>query len=494
MSTKAREPIKKIALVTWDVDGLGENSGLATLTNHTIQLLNSYGLRPTVFVLRHSTGNKNLLNEVLRQRQGQVQGLHFVSLQGPQNVALHKNITLSYNLMNALLEVEQHWDLILYPDMFGIGYFTTLAKRLNLAFQGADLVMIAASPIPWVNEINRSAHLTPDNLADAVLEKHSMAWSDRLVLPTRYLLKWLRSNGYKIPKQTRISPLPFYQDPRAPSQEVPKKAKISEIVFFGRLESRKGLENFLLAIRDIRGLLKKKGVSVTLLGKPGFVRGIDASWVIDEFQRRYRIRLKILPNLNRKQSHRYCDRPEVAAVVASQGETFGYAALELSYLNCRLVCSDAEASKEVLRVSRRSVDLFDKDDPQDLSSKLKSILRSPTRRQTGGVQAYPESLNQRYLRTLLDPSAGARARTRSPGKTLKFTTVRLKSNSHVHLRDLIASLRPGWNLLCPEGFRAKGKFRLFESFLSKSHVVFFPWELRSKKASAEFVLPSWGDP
>ena len=82
------------------------------------------------------------------------------------------------------------------------------------------------------------------------MERVSVSAADIVVSPSQYLLNWMQQNGWELPEQTYVAPyvLPktVLSEDAAPHQ---KRKEIHEIVFFGRLEIRKGLKLFC----DARG-------------------------------------------------------------------------------------------------------------------------------------------------------------------------------------------------------------------------------------------------
>jgi hypothetical protein len=85
-------------------------------------------------------------------------------------------------------------------------------------------------------------------------------------------LREYESYGWALPEQTFHQPLLLMGPPKpdAPAENVP----IDELVFFGRLESRKGLWLFCEALDRIAN--KLRGRIVTFLGPVTYAYGISA--------------------------------------------------------------------------------------------------------------------------------------------------------------------------------------------------------------------------
>ena len=172
---------------------------------------------------------------------------------------------------------DRAFDVVHFNDCCGEGSLCLVAKRLGMAFQQSLLVVALHSPSRWVLDLN---HAAPDSLTVAAFnhaEHLSLACTDVLWSPSHYLLDWAAAHDFALPAQTVVQQyaIPSAQVGRsaAPAATPPAAAAgeprpTREIVFFGRLEERKGLRRFCAAIHRLRDEIAAAGVTVTFLGKP----------------------------------------------------------------------------------------------------------------------------------------------------------------------------------------------------------------------------------
>jgi glycosyltransferase involved in cell wall biosynthesis len=193
------------------------------------------------------------------------------------------------------------FDVVHFNDCCGEGVFALAAKRLGLAFHETLLVVALHSPSQWVLELNH----TPANLLLAAYnyaERLSVRSADVAWSPSRYMLEWVRKQGFILP---RTALLQQYVLPPRPAPVVVTHgatAPPKRIVFFGRLEERKGLRLFCNAIDALRGELGARETEVVFLGKPATVAGMDSLDYIASRSRRWRFPVKTLTTLGQPEA------------------------------------------------------------------------------------------------------------------------------------------------------------------------------------------------
>jgi glycosyltransferase involved in cell wall biosynthesis len=206
------------------------------------------------------------------------------------------------------------FDVIHFNDCMGEGSLSLAAKKLGLAFADSLLVVALHSPSRWVLELN---HALPTSIlfsAYHYAEHLSVACADLLWSPSRYLLDWIASRGFDLPEQTFIQQyvIPLPVAPVGKSGDV-----ISEIVFFGRLEERKGLRLFCNAIHLLRDELAQRNITVTFLGKPELCAGIPSLDYIDRRSANWQFPVRTLTDLGQPEALRYLLEGGRLAVMAS---------------------------------------------------------------------------------------------------------------------------------------------------------------------------------
>ncbi|MEL6434623.1 MAG: glycosyltransferase [Pseudomonadota bacterium] len=183
----------------------------------------------------------------------------------------------------------QNFDVIHFNDTMGEGVCSIVAKRMGIAFQDTLINLAIHSPTQWILHANRHAADWLGFACFTANERISIKYADVVWGPSLYLLDWLVEHNYDLPKQVinqqYVVPTKALFEPGVEKLHQPAPDELpsitpKEIVFFGRLEERKGIRLFVAALSRIAPLLKKRGISVVFMGKPSSVGGQMADeWI-----------------------------------------------------------------------------------------------------------------------------------------------------------------------------------------------------------------------
>src|SRR5581483_4801043 len=196
----------------------------------------------------------------------------------------------------------RHFDVIPFNDCCGEGSAALAAKRTGLAFRDSLLVVGLHSPSRWVFELNHTLPSSTTAAAFDFSERVSTAAADVLWSPSRYLLDWIADHGFALPDHTFVQQ---YVMPSAPRPAARTGNGIREIVFFGRLEERKGLRTFCNAIDSLQDDLARHNVTITFLGKPETCAGMPSLDYIAKRAKSWRAPLKTLTSLGQPDALAY---------------------------------------------------------------------------------------------------------------------------------------------------------------------------------------------
>ena len=170
-------------------------------------------------------------------------------------------------------ERESQFDVVHFPEWQGAGFFTTQAKKMGLCCSRLTLVVQTHSPSLWALEGNAAVVDDRGQLEADFLERRSAEQADVVISPSLYMLDWVTQHGWQLPPHSFYHPnaafVAVHVEPLVPRSIQPSCLPPQlELVFFGRLEKRKGLFLFIEALRHlaIAGLLGSE-LNVTLLGK-----------------------------------------------------------------------------------------------------------------------------------------------------------------------------------------------------------------------------------
>jgi glycosyltransferase involved in cell wall biosynthesis len=307
-----------VCLVTSELVGPFKNGGIGTANTGLAELLVSAGMRVTVLytgaVWTHVPIGS--WKEHYAERGIELHALSIAEtkhLAGP--VAAHSYVVpwLVHRYLTA-----SRFDVVHFNDCCGEGSLALAAKRLGLGFADTLLVVGLHSPSRWVIDANHTLAATPVLAAFDYAERLSVSSADVLWSPSRYLLDWAAERGFQLPEQTFVQQYAMPSGTGAP-REIghDERRPLKELVFFGRLEERKGLRVFCNAIHNLRDELASHGIAVTFLGKPERCAGMDSLEYIGRRAKSWTFPVKTITNFGQPQALAYLQRDGVLAVMPS---------------------------------------------------------------------------------------------------------------------------------------------------------------------------------
>jgi glycosyltransferase involved in cell wall biosynthesis len=271
------------------------------------------------------------------------------------------------------------FDIVQFNDCMGEGFYCLAMKRLGSAFAGTAMFVGLHSPSQWIFEINRTL---PDALllsAFNYAERLSVRAADMLWSPSQYLLDWSREHGFARPAATYLQKYVLPSVPlfgRTEGQEpAAKRERIlpSEIVFFGRLEERKGLRLFCQALGSIEPLLLERGVTVTFLGKPGTVGNRPALDFLEEEALGWRFSWRLCTGLGQQQAVDLLRSGGGLAVIASPADNSPCTVYEALAYRIPFLAARTGGIPELIDSADGEAILFDYDS-EALAAKLSGAI------------------------------------------------------------------------------------------------------------------------
>jgi len=243
--------------------------------------------------------------------------------------SISPNLSISYRVYLWLRDHDR-FDIVHFPEYLGHGYYALAARRQGLILQRTSTVVGLHSSTSWTRMANDSLAHTEAELEDDFLERRSVELADVVWSPGRYMLSWVREQGWDLPNRTHVQP---YVVPQAelPASGPGATRPVREIVFFGRQEVRKGILLFLAAIdrlaQSLEGL-QRPSLVVTLLGKPTVINGQDSEQIIGERSRDWPFEVHVLSDRNHEEAIEYLQGAGRLAVMPSLMENYPNTVLE----------------------------------------------------------------------------------------------------------------------------------------------------------------------
>lgn len=264
----------RILIATEEIVGPVRNGGIASTYYHLARGLAAEGHDVTICYLKgREVENETAEHWVAHYAQF---GITFVPLPDLGEPLAGASVRWQARWLSFYrwLRDSDRFDIVHSSEWRGGAYYALQAKRLGLAFQDTLFVTKTSSPYIW----NRHYQMQPIDNVDLLIasfaEQKCVEWADIVVGGSAHLLSFMDHIGYALPEgRTYVQPniVDFAEvtvEDKRPARDFGDRVKTRELVFFGRLEPRKGLDLFVLAI----DMLAAQGVAidrVTFLGKPG---------------------------------------------------------------------------------------------------------------------------------------------------------------------------------------------------------------------------------
>jgi glycosyltransferase involved in cell wall biosynthesis/GT2 family glycosyltransferase len=353
-----------ICIVTADIVGPIRNGGIGTAYYNLALALVNAGHRVTVlYTLGSYCENKTVGHW---QRHYRRLGVDFVPAP-PTNIDGHSSIKMAHAAYEWIK--TRRFDVVHCHEWRGVGFYIALGKRQGLCLKDAVLCVGAHSPVMWclqgMNELADAEALEVD-----FMERQSVALADVLWTPSRHMRRWLEADGWVLPRRTITEP--YILLGLTPSAAGKARAG-SELVFFGRLETRKGLDLFCDALDRLarQGLVPPR---VTFLGKTSTVAGLPTEDYLKQRSKRWSFPWTIVSTLDRDGAMAYLRQPNRVAVLPSRLDNLPYTVLECLGSGIPFVASNIGGIPEMIRPRDRARLLFALT-ADSLANRLADVLR-----------------------------------------------------------------------------------------------------------------------
>lgn len=304
------EPLK-VCVVTSEILGPVKNGGIGTATSALIANLTENGHKVTILYTLVQRGEPECAerNWAYWVEQHARNGTRLIHIP-------HEGDYRDWLLKSWL--VKQHlaagtYDVVYFNEHHGSGYYALAAKRAGLSpFAEQVHCVITHGSIEWVFNANDQRISRATDLQMIGVERRSVEWADVVIGPSQYLLREYASYGWALPRRCYNQPYPF---PLGGPERLAERRAVDEVVFFGRLETRKGLWLFCEAL-DRMGE-KLRGRRVTFMGRPSDIGGLPSPVFILARAEKWACEVNLLLDYSQEQALAYLSQPGRVAVMPS---------------------------------------------------------------------------------------------------------------------------------------------------------------------------------
>lgn len=256
---------KRHCIVTPDIIGPINNGGIGTACFHLARFLRSLGDEVDILF----TGPCEIqTNDYWRDYYSREHGVgYFAALDFPPppfqpihegRWFMQRSLVIHNWLKNRV------YDQIHFQEWQANGFCAMQARRTNGAYPETLLTVCLHSSSEWQRQGMRRFPENP--LEDSILdycERYAVAHADIAIFPSKHMFDWCMQHDWQLPPEKLV--IPYHIDVKA--RDSHRVDKVSELIFFGRLETRKGLEIFVQALLEVSRTYTLP--RITFIGKIG---------------------------------------------------------------------------------------------------------------------------------------------------------------------------------------------------------------------------------
>jgi glycosyltransferase involved in cell wall biosynthesis len=269
---------------------------------------------------------------------------------------------------------QQRFDECHFQDMHANGFRCFQAKRLGLAFQDTLLSCTVHSSMEWICEAMQALPQAGlEELQTKYMERYCVQQCDVLISPSQHMLSWLVAHEIRLPRNRHL--LPYLFDPKL--KKVGAERPAGHLIFFGRLEVRKGLLLFLRTLLELdrKAFFAERKIKVTFLGRSGYTPDGGGSESIRRFRSHCSANITVeeVNGLGQQEALEFLTRHNDALVVCpSLMDNSPYAVIECLQLGLNLIAAESGGIPELFKGQER---LF-KPTPEALAEKIVAGLNN----------------------------------------------------------------------------------------------------------------------
>ena len=414
----------RLCIATPDITGLVRNGGIGTSFYHTARVLTARGASVTVLFCNwvHELDDQILDRAVADFAREGIRLEILLRGEGPETAAQFypQDHAVSYLAYRWLKRHQDEFDVVLFPEWLGPGYYSLMAKRTGVAFHRTALWVQTHSSSLWHALSNNQIVYDPPTLRRFQMERSSVELADLVVSPTHYLLDWKERHGFTLPTRACVQPLLIaYDDVEGCSAPV---RPVDEFVFFGRLEKRKGIHHFCHAVRKLARENPEhlpEGLKVTFLGKFAEVDGEASVEFILRSLKGLPIKVSILATLGHAEAIDYLRGGNRVAFICSVADNSPLTVIECMHHRLPFLAARVGGIPELVPEAHHGEVLFSLD-PGALRDAMLRVLEQGARsvppkvRQADNVPAWVNALGAATAEARSAPPPARVAATEPP--------------------------------------------------------------------------------
>ncbi|CAM3307733.1 glycosyltransferase [Rhodothermus bifroesti] len=306
---------KSVCIVASDFVGIVKNGGIGTAYTELAELLAQNDWQVTVLYVGHRVDNSTY-KWIEYYRKNNIQVIPLSALLN--NCSLKSSSlsrALSFEIYQWLKKYQECFDVIHFHEWQGLAFYSMLAKEQGLAFKNCKIVVGVHSPHLWTLHYNLKFPGIRDLEID-FMEKESVKRADYVWFINNYMKNWIEKQWNIHVSNYIIKPYPLFLDAIGVDTEQKNKCNKLNLIFFGRLEFRKGLDIFCQALNLIKNTEVAHCIDqIFFLGKDVKIEGKNSKKYIQEKSKGWPWKNNILSNFDRNEALEFIKNCNNAIIV-----------------------------------------------------------------------------------------------------------------------------------------------------------------------------------
>ena len=271
-------------------------------------------------------------------------------------------------------------DIVYFQDWQADGYHFLRSRQFK-QMAGPVCISVIHSSHQWALEASELFPKSLRSMQEAYLERYQVAHSDFAVSPSQYMLNYVNDTGWDMPprERQRVLGYPFFLPRIRTEAPLHPAVRFKRLVYFGRIETRKGIELFVDALAYLNKSQPETLAEIdeiVLMGREAWHRFSS----LGQLEAAIKTALKsasvnMLTDLSSLEAQRYlADHVADSLVVApSLLDNYPFAVIEASLIpGLNLICSSSGGQPEILGDHAESQ--FFEPEPRSLAHKLQQWL------------------------------------------------------------------------------------------------------------------------
>jgi len=335
---------KKICIVTPDLTGPVKNGGIGTHVYNLALLLASQNQFSVTILF---TGKVRIESSRYWQEQYSHLGITFCALDDYSlsiNGFMFEDWFLQKSMKVLHFLGDKKFDFIHFQDWQANAFSSIQALQTTNIFDSSLITVTMHSPTEWIDQGMNQWSRTPDR--DSKLqwcERYCCEHAPILISPSNYLFSWAEQNWWTLAESRFVLPYCLQR----PKHSCGGDFDPLHLIFFGRLEKRKGLDLFCESLRGAIG----GGIhisKVSFIGKHGIVGEETSKHYIQRTLNECGITFVIEDNFDTFQAQEYLNKHNGIVVIPSQKDNLPFAAIESAVNGAMVLATNVGGIPEII--------------------------------------------------------------------------------------------------------------------------------------------------